>query len=99
MTAIRDSEDAARASGKDVEAFRLQAFILGSALMALGGAYFAQYTRYFGPDSSDPSSITFLVWVMLIMGGSANNRGAAVKKREDTHRMAEANRAFAHCRW
>jgi small subunit ribosomal protein S7 len=28
-----------------------------------------------------------------------NNRGAAVKKREDTHKMAEANRAFAHYRW
>ena len=30
---------------------------------------------------------------------AANNRGAAVKKRDDTHRMAEANRAFAHFRW
>ncbi len=30
---------------------------------------------------------------------ASNNRGAAVKKREDTHRMAEANRAFAHYRW
>ena len=30
---------------------------------------------------------------------SANNRGAAVKKREDTHRMAEANKAFSHYRW
>ncbi|NHK27319.1 30S ribosomal protein S7 [Parvularcula flava] len=30
---------------------------------------------------------------------AAQNRGAAVKKREDTHRMAEANRAFAHYRW
>jgi len=30
---------------------------------------------------------------------AANNRGSAVKKREDTHRMAEANRAFAHYRW
>jgi small subunit ribosomal protein S7 len=28
-----------------------------------------------------------------------NNRGAAVKKRDDTHRMAEANKAFAHYRW
>jgi small subunit ribosomal protein S7 len=28
-----------------------------------------------------------------------NNRGSAVKKREDTHKMAEANRAFAHYRW
>jgi small subunit ribosomal protein S7 len=30
---------------------------------------------------------------------AANNRGAAIKKKEDTHRMAEANRAFAHYRW
>jgi len=30
---------------------------------------------------------------------AANNRGAAIKKREDTHRMAEANRAFSHYRW
>ena len=30
---------------------------------------------------------------------AADNRGAAVKKREDTHRMADANRAFAHYRW
>ena len=30
---------------------------------------------------------------------AAQNRGAAVKKREDTHRMAEANRAFSHYRW
>ncbi|MBL8835057.1 MAG: 30S ribosomal protein S7 [Alphaproteobacteria bacterium] len=30
---------------------------------------------------------------------ASNNRGAAVKKREDTHRMAEANRAFSHYRW
>jgi small subunit ribosomal protein S7 len=30
---------------------------------------------------------------------AANRRGAAVKKREDTHRMADANKAFAHYRW
>ncbi len=30
---------------------------------------------------------------------ASNNRGAAIKKREDTHKMAEANRAFAHYRW
>jgi len=30
---------------------------------------------------------------------AANNRGASIKKREDTHRMAEANKAFAHYRW
>jgi small subunit ribosomal protein S7 len=30
---------------------------------------------------------------------ASNNRGSAVKKREDTHKMAEANKAFAHFRW
>jgi small subunit ribosomal protein S7 len=30
---------------------------------------------------------------------AANNRGTAIKKREDTHRMAEANKAFSHYRW
>ena len=30
---------------------------------------------------------------------ASNNRGASVKKREDTHKMAEANRAFSHYRW
>jgi small subunit ribosomal protein S7 len=30
---------------------------------------------------------------------AANNRGAAIKKKEDTHKMAEANKAFAHYRW
>jgi small subunit ribosomal protein S7 len=30
---------------------------------------------------------------------AANNRGGAIKKREDTHRMADANKAFAHYRW
>jgi small subunit ribosomal protein S7 len=33
------------------------------------------------------------------IGDAAENRGAAVKKREDTHRMAEANKAFSHYRW
>jgi small subunit ribosomal protein S7 len=30
---------------------------------------------------------------------AANNRGGAIKKREDTHKMADANRAFAHYKW
>ncbi len=33
------------------------------------------------------------------LADAANNRGAAIKKREDTHKMAEANKAFAHYRW
>jgi len=76
MRAIRDNETAAAAMGKDVEAFRLQAFIFGSAFMGLGGALTAHYLKVFHPEASEPLYATFLVWVMLIVGGSGNNRGA-----------------------
>jgi branched-chain amino acid transport system permease protein len=76
MTAIRENETAAAACGKNVERFRLEAFVIGSALMGLGGALVAQYLRQIDPNVSDPLTATFLVWVMLIAGGSANNRGA-----------------------
>jgi branched-chain amino acid transport system permease protein len=76
MRAIRDSETTAAAAGKNVEARRLEAFVLGSMLMGLGGALFAHYLRYIGPEATEPLMTTFLVWVMLIAGGSGNNRGA-----------------------
>ena len=76
MMAIRENEDAARAAGKDVERFRVQAFVLGSAIMGLGGALMGHYLKFVDPQLSDPLTATFLVWVMLIVGGSGNNKGA-----------------------
>lgn len=76
MRAIRDNEDAARAMGKNVEFRRLEAFIFGSALMGLAGALFAHFNRSITPEAIDPMVATFLVWIMLILGGSGNNRGA-----------------------
>ncbi len=76
MMAIRDNEDSARAAGKNVERFRIQAFVLGSAIMGLGGAMMAHYLKFVDPQLSEPLTATFLVWVMLIVGGSGNNKGA-----------------------
>jgi branched-chain amino acid transport system permease protein len=76
MRAIRDNETAARAMGKAIEQRRLEAFMLGAALMGLGGAMFAHFNRAITPDAIDPMVATFLVWIMLILGGSGNNRGA-----------------------
>jgi branched-chain amino acid transport system permease protein len=76
MRAIRDNETAAAAMGKDVEAFRLQAFVIGAAFMGLGGALTAHYLKILTPEATEPLYATFLVWVMLIVGGSGNNRGA-----------------------
>jgi branched-chain amino acid transport system permease protein len=78
MAAIRENELAARAAGKDVERLRVQGFVLGAALMGLGGGLMAHYLKFIDPNAADPLTATFLVWVMLIIGGSANNRGAIV---------------------
>lgn len=76
MRAIRDNEFAARAMGKDVPYRRLEAFVFGAAVMGLGGALFAHLNRAITPEAIDPMVATFLVWIMLILGGSGNNRGA-----------------------
>lgn len=76
MTAIRENEKSAMAAGKDIEKFRMEAFVAGCMLMALAGAFIAHYLKFIGPNATDPMTSTFLVWVMLVVGGSANNRGA-----------------------
>jgi branched-chain amino acid transport system permease protein len=74
--AIRENEVAAAAAGKNVEAFRLQSFVFGAFAMGLGGALLAHNIKFIGPEAVEPLIATFLVWVMLIAGGSGNNRGA-----------------------
>ena len=76
MTALRDNEDSAKAAGKNVEYFRMQGFVIGSMIMALAGGLMTHYLKFAEPTLTDPVHYTFLVWVMLIMGGSGNNRGA-----------------------
>lgn len=76
MTAIRENEPAAKAAGKNVEAFRMEGFVIGCMIMALAGALMAHYLKFVDPNMTEPLLATFLVWVMLIVGGSANNKGA-----------------------
>ena len=76
MRAIRDSDVAAAAIGKDVTQFRVEAFALGAMVMGLAGALSAHYFKFLGTSATEPMMVTFLVWVMLIVGGSGNNRGA-----------------------
>lgn len=78
MRAIRDDDKAAQSIGKDVEKFRIQAFVLGCSFMGLGGALTAHYFKFIGPEATEPVMVTFLIWVMLIIGGSGNNLGAVI---------------------
>jgi branched-chain amino acid transport system permease protein len=76
LRAIREDEMAAAMHGKNVFAFKLQALALGAAIMGLGGALYAHYVRAISPDAFTPLFGTFLIWVMLMLGGSGNNKGA-----------------------
>ncbi len=76
LRAIREKEIAASAMGKNTMVFRLQAFVLGAALMGLAGAVYAHFVGFISPEAFDPLFATFIVWVMLIAGGSGNNKGA-----------------------
>jgi branched-chain amino acid transport system permease protein len=76
LRAIRENEATAQASGKNVVRFRMEAFVLGSMIMGLAGGLYAHFFGFISPEAFEPELATFLIWVMLIAGGSGNNRGA-----------------------
>ena len=76
MRAIRDNEEAANAMGKNVVKEHLLIFILGSAVVGIAGAMMVTHDGLFTPGSYRPMRYTFLIWVMVIVGGSGNNFGA-----------------------
>ena len=78
MRAIRDNRDAANAMGKDVTWRHLQVFILGCAVCGIAGAMLATLDGQLTPTSYIPLRFTFLIWVMVILGGSGNNWGAVL---------------------
>jgi len=78
MRAIRDNEVAASAMGKNVTRRHLQVFVLGSAVVGVAGAMLTTLDGQFTPGTYNPLRFTFLIWVMVIVGGSGNNYGAVL---------------------
>ena len=78
MRAIRDNELAAEAMGKNVTGRHLQIFILGSAICGIAGAMMTTLDSQLTPGTYQPLRYTFLIWVMVIVGGSGNNLGAVL---------------------
>lgn len=76
LRAIREEESSTAMSGKHVSAFKMQAFVLGAVVMGMGGALYAHHMVAIDYSHFDPLYATFLIWVMLMLGGSANNLGA-----------------------
>jgi branched-chain amino acid transport system permease protein len=76
MRAIRDNYIAADSMGKNVTKRQLEIFVFGSVLMGIGGAMLVSFAQIFDPTSYQPINHTFLIWVMVIVGGAGNNWGA-----------------------
>ena len=76
MRAIRDNHVSAASMGKNVTARQLEVFVFGSVLMGIGGAILVSFVQIHDPSSYQPINHTFLIWVMVIVGGAGNNWGA-----------------------
>ena len=78
VRAIRDNEIAASAMGKNIERQHLQIFVIGSAIVGIAGALLVTYDGILIPTAYQPLRYTFLIWVMVIVGGSGNNLGSVL---------------------
>ncbi len=75
MRAIRDNEVSANAMGKNVVKRHLHIFVIGSAVVGISGAMLITLDGLFTPASFQPLRYTFLIWIMVIVGGTGNNLG------------------------
>ena len=75
LRAIREDEISASMSGKNIFNFKMQSLVFGAMVMGIGGALYAHYTKAISPDVFTPLYGTFIIWVMVIAGGSGNNKG------------------------
>ena len=78
MRAIRDNEVSANAMGKDIKTRHLQVFVIGSAIIGIAGAMLTTLDGQFTPVTYQPLRFTFLIWIMVIIGGSGNNFGSII---------------------
>lgn len=75
LEAIREDEDAVRSLGMNPTTYKLQVFALGSAVAAAAGAIWAWQLAFVVPGHFEPLR-TFWAWIMIVIGGVADNRGA-----------------------
>ena len=78
LRATRDEEASTAMSGKNVTSFRIQSFVVGAVIMGIGGALYAHYVVTIDYSHFTPLFATFIIWVMLMLGGSGNNKGAVL---------------------
>ncbi|MBN2372404.1 branched-chain amino acid ABC transporter permease [bacterium] len=78
LRAIREDEIMVSADGKNVFFFKLQSLIFGAMIMGIGGALYAHFSAAIQPGVFEPLFGTFIIWAMLTLGGTGNNKGAII---------------------
>ncbi len=78
MRAVRDNHISAASMGKDIKARQTEIFVFGAVLMGVGGAMLSSFNQLFDPGGYIPITHTFLIWVMVIVGGMGNSYGAVL---------------------
>ncbi len=78
LRAIREDEIMAAADGKNVVAFKMQSLVLGSFIMGMAGALYAHFAAAIQPGVFEALFGTFIIWTMLTLGGTGNNKGAII---------------------
>jgi branched-chain amino acid transport system permease protein len=78
LRAIREDEIMTSANGKDIFRFKMQSLVVGAVIMGIGGALYAHYAAAIQPGLFTPLFGTFIIWAMLTVGGTGNNRGAVL---------------------
>ena len=76
LRAIREDEIMSGANGKNVFYFKLQSLALGAFIMGVGGALYAHFSAAIQPSAFEPLFGTFIIWAMVTLGGTGNNKGA-----------------------
>jgi branched-chain amino acid transport system permease protein len=99
LKALRENEDVALSIGKNPMRFRLWAFVLGSAIAGLSGAFYVTYQTVAVPDLFI-LTVTFTTWIAYVIGGTGNYLGAivgavALVSLEEATRFIQASASMA----
>jgi len=78
LRGIREDEYLTSMSGKDCFKYRRQSFVFSSMILGVAGALYVHYTGFVSPQVFSPLMSTFIVWLMVMVGGTGNNRGVVL---------------------
>ena len=78
LRGIREDEYLTSMSGKNIFRYRQQSFVLSSMILGVAGSLYVHYTGFVSPQVFSPLMSTFIVWLMVMVGGTGSNSGVVL---------------------